>query len=512
VAAGYVKVLEGEHSVLGATLISEGLQGRYGEPATGLPCAFRLHRYESHVHSVSGEDLDRLRDAISDRAATDPDLWTEHVRRCISKANQLTATARSLATLAAGAPSSAELAAGFTAFAEVSMEAVPFLVATPVVRAALESLVDRSIAEEAPDAGRGGAAQRLHRLLARAGDPDAVQETRDFYRLVLAVMQDDRAVDLLRNTSAMIAAGRIRSDYPEIHGRMRDHARSYGWLRARGWRSAPHTPKELVERMQAVVLRWTPETVREAAEPPPEPDPEAVLGWPPSEALARLTGSLQDLAALPCGRIGTHRRAASIAAPFLHRLAESMACSTEQLLFSSLEEIEGALAGRAPLPAAEAERRTRNSFIVERVLGDLQVRSLQAPPVAPEQTPDAGVLTGMTASRGRATGRVRVLLAAAQVPELGAGDVLVTATSTPDAIGGESVFPTRAGPPDGIAHAAAIVTDEGGFLSHAAILAREHGIPCVVGTERATSELVDGQVVEVDATAAIGRIIPLESS
>jgi pyruvate, water dikinase len=103
-----------------------------------------------------------------------------------------------------------------------------------------------------------------------------------------------------------------------------------------------------------------------------------------------------------------------------------------------------------------------------------------------------------------------VILAAPQVHELGVGEVLVTATSTPDAIGGESVFPTRAGPPDGIGHAAAIVTDEGGFLSHAAIVAREQGIPCIVGTERATAELRDGQVVEVDATQAVGRIVPWE--
>ncbi|MGH2690024.1 MAG: PEP-utilizing enzyme, partial [Actinomycetota bacterium] len=124
--------------------------------------------------------------------------------------------------------------------------------------------------------------------------------------------------------------------------------------------------------------------------------------------------------------------------------------------------------------------------------------------------PDAApALTGMTAARGRAVGTVRVILAAPQVHRLEVGDVLVTSTSTPDAMGGESVFPTRAGPPLGIGNAAAIVTDEGGSLSHAAIVAREQGIPCIVGTEHATTLLTDGQVVEIDATRAEGRIIPL---
>ena len=57
--------------------------------------------------------------------------------------------------------------------------------------------------------------------------------------------------------------------------------------------------------------------------------------------------------------------------------------------------------------------------------------------------------------------------------------------------------------------AAAVVTDEGGTLSHAGIVSREHGIPCVVGTGAATGALVDGQVVEVDARRPKGLVTVL---
>lgn len=53
--------------------------------------------------------------------------------------------------------------------------------------------------------------------------------------------------------------------------------------------------------------------------------------------------------------------------------------------------------------------------------------------------------------------------------------------------------------------AAALVTDHGGMLSHPSIVAREHGIPAVVGTGRATSTLVDGQIVTVDG--GTGRVV-----
>ena len=55
--------------------------------------------------------------------------------------------------------------------------------------------------------------------------------------------------------------------------------------------------------------------------------------------------------------------------------------------------------------------------------------------------------------------------------------------------------------------AAAIVTDLGGILTHAAITARELGIPCLTGTKTATQVLKDGDLVEVDADKGIVKII-----
>lgn len=57
------------------------------------------------------------------------------------------------------------------------------------------------------------------------------------------------------------------------------------------------------------------------------------------------------------------------------------------------------------------------------------------------------------------------------------------------------------------AKAAALVTDEGGMLSHAAIISRELKIPCVVGTHTATSNFKDGDLIEVDADKGVVRRI-----
>ena len=53
----------------------------------------------------------------------------------------------------------------------------------------------------------------------------------------------------------------------------------------------------------------------------------------------------------------------------------------------------------------------------------------------------------------------------------------------------------------------AVVTDAGGILSHCAVVAREYRIPAVVGTGSATTTIRDGQLVEVDGTAGVVRIV-----
>ncbi|MBI4497727.1 MAG: hypothetical protein HY689_07515 [Chloroflexi bacterium] len=114
-----------------------------------------------------------------------------------------------------------------------------------------------------------------------------------------------------------------------------------------------------------------------------------------------------------------------------------------------------------------------------------------APP-EPPTTPQA--VRGTAASRGIARGTARVVRSLAEAGKLQPGDILVTETTMPP---WTPLF----------AIAAAVVTDTGGVLSHCAIVAREYGIPAVVGTGNATSAIQDGQTIEVDGATGMVRIL-----
>ncbi len=105
---------------------------------------------------------------------------------------------------------------------------------------------------------------------------------------------------------------------------------------------------------------------------------------------------------------------------------------------------------------------------------------------------DSALVEGLAASRGTARGRVRIM--SHPDDDFEPGEVLVAhVTDT-----GWTPF---------FGCAAAIVTNVGGPMSHAAIVAREFGVPAVVNTQTATQRLKDGQLVEVDGTAGTVRVI-----
>jgi phosphohistidine swiveling domain-containing protein len=103
------------------------------------------------------------------------------------------------------------------------------------------------------------------------------------------------------------------------------------------------------------------------------------------------------------------------------------------------------------------------------------------------------VLVGTGASPGSAEGRARVVTGPADFGRVRPGDVLVATTTTP---AWTSLFPSLA----------ALVTETGGVLSHAAIVAREYGLPAVVGAEGATKLLADGARVHVNGST--GEVRP----
>ncbi|MER5388327.1 PEP/pyruvate-binding domain-containing protein [Saccharopolyspora sp. NPDC002686] len=163
----------------------------------------------------------------------------------------------------------------------------------------------------------------------------------------------------------------------------------------------------------------------------------------------------------------------------------------EQVFHLRLEELEALAdpAGGDRLRGLVAARSARR----EELAG---VRLIDPNLVFPREDRGDALVSGTPASGGRATGPARIIREPAEFPRLNSGDVLVCRYTNP------SWTPL-------FQRAAAVVVDSGGSGSHAAIVAREYGIPAVMGTADGTSTITDGLTITVDGDT--GRVVPANS-
>jgi pyruvate,water dikinase len=180
----------------------------------------------------------------------------------------------------------------------------------------------------------------------------------------------------------------------------------------------------------------------------------------------------------------------------------------EDVLYLKLDEVE-VTASAAPwidrrrvVAGRRAEQEFFRTVVPPPLLGTMPSGPLPDDPLsralgkmfggAPQPPTAGGVLRGISGSSGRVHGPARVIRSLGEAGKLQRGDVLVCETTTPP---WTPLFAT----------AVAVVTDVGGVLSHCAVVAREYQIPAVVGTDRATTIIRDGQILEVDGDAGVVR-------
>jgi pyruvate,water dikinase len=189
---------------------------------------------------------------------------------------------------------------------------------------------------------------------------------------------------------------------------------------------------------------------------------------------------------------------------------DGVLAKADEIFLLYVPEVAKAL--RAPVPLSELISRRRRE--VARWYGLRAPRTLGAPPTAPQiVAPGAAIervsfdyavaqdnsytLKGVAASSGIARGPARLITGDADFSKMRAGDVLVCRQST---VSWAPLYTM----------AAAVVTEIGGALCHAAVVAREFGVPCVVATGDVLSTLMDGEPIEVDGFAGtVRRLFPV---
>ncbi len=187
----------------------------------------------------------------------------------------------------------------------------------------------------------------------------------------------------------------------------------------------------------------------------------------------------------------------------LNEMAKRIKVDFEDLLYFSIKEIRD-MFENDNFNQEELEERKKEGVAVliengEKAIytkqNDLErIKDIDAVKEMLSQKEKTKEFKGRTGYPGKVKGKVRVVLDSKDINEVEEGDILVTYMTTMEFT---SVFKKIS----------ALVTDEGGISSHAAIISREFKIPCIVGSQVATRVLKSGDLIEVDADSGIVRLL-----
>lgn len=146
----------------------------------------------------------------------------------------------------------------------------------------------------------------------------------------------------------------------------------------------------------------------------------------------------------------------------------------------------------------QIKARKRDGVILRSHSGGVEISAVNFEEIKEEMSKRIGVnseeIRGVTACPGSVTGIAKIVLSEKDFSDFKQGDILITSMTRPEFVPLMKL-------------AAAVVTDEGGITCHAAIISRELGVPCIIGTRTATLNIKSGSLVKVDADKGIIKII-----
>lgn len=300
----------------------------------------------------------------------------------------------------------------------------------------------------------------------------------------------------------------IRRAHPVLTKLIEAHTKRYFWIRNNYADGEPMTPPDFVREIRAIFTSGI----------NPRHEAQAIVSTPkrnkagkarvlatlkPGPKLTALIRVNESFTGWQDARKKRTFLFSATATMLLKRASQLTEYTLGELKYLVEPELSALLAGKRAPTRAECRRRRQSSLFYHRgnsidvVSGPAASRFFKRF-LAFQKSEQVEDFRGLPANRGVATGIARVIKSVQEMNRVKPGDILVAVMTRPDYI-------------SAMKRAAAIVTNEGGITSHAAIVSRELRIPCVIGTKIATEVIHDGDLVEVNGNHGVVKVLQRNS-
>lgn len=475
--------------VLFYSYINHGYKTPYHSELLGIQRGIRYHRYVDGWVIIALEDSEAFQQTFSERLEQDgyPEFF---LRQCRRVSDDLFAFGDECRYQTYDSWSTGELLFAFMRFSSLSIRAMPFLTTIVLLQDVLEKRLAGALARAwnipvESDELSG----RMQALMLEGGEvPLATEAVRDLVRVAENITQGHTSLSQRLSVDPPPDQTSVNRDWPEIGKEIDAHLRAYDFLGTDYYVGDPLSFEQVLVQI-ASLLHQPPAG---ASAPPsvaadPSLDPDAT----------QLLATARELHFLRQHRIEAMFKAGRDARELFEEIGSRVGLSYDELLHLTFEEVQESLTiGHPAIPlAAIAERRRDYAVVIEdenaAIVIGTDIDKLRAD--LPLQEKHGSRLLGVTAFPGACSAPACVVDRLQDIGRVKAGEVLVAPMTSPYHVPAMTI-------------SGAVVTDEGGILSHAAIVARELRIPCVVGVSGATTTIQSGQRLDIDARPGVGVV------
>lgn len=477
--------------VLFYSYIIHGYKDEYHQEILGIPKGINYHQYVDGWVVIDLTESAEFNQIFSRRIAEDGYL-EYFLARCHDASDELFRHGERLRDADFNNFPTGDLLLEFMTFSSLSIHSMPFLTTIVLLQDVVEKRL-RSILADSwqldPDSEE--LSVKLQELMLGGEQvPLATLAVREVVRLAVSIR--DHYPDLAQRlmSEGSLDESAIKISHPEVATQITGYLRQFDFLGTDYYVGEPTTVKALTSQI-ASVLRQQRNV--------PEEEPGISVSEPQlAPADEALLNTVRRLHYLRQHRIEAMFKSGRDLRGLLTEIGHRIGLSYDELLALTFMEIQESLTiGRSVVELDIVIKRMQNYGVLiengeasivtdEEELGRLRAQLSIEKPVGQE-------LTGVTAYPGECRAPAQVVERLQDVSLVRAGEVLVAPMTSPYHVPAMTI-------------AGAVVTNEGGILSHAAIVSRELRIPCVVGVSGATQVIRSGQTVHVTAKPSLGRV------
>ena len=490
----WLKAVERKHPPLFMDFLLYGQAKEHFLKATVLNFAFKnVKKVELGLYFDKNE-TGALREIMKEKLLQEgPDFFKNYADKCYKQSELLLEVCKRISTLdKIKVLNNTEISNLFKEYTEEIFKMSSFLLSIIVAQGVLEGEIKSGLDKILASKEKTAFLDNYKRILTiPARETFEIEDMREIIKIGAEVQKDTRTVKLFKDSSERIEAN-LPQVAPKLYSIIQNYVEKFGWLKPMYYRGEPATPKDVIRRVKTALkkdcnqeLMKTEKAKREAE----EKYHQALIELDISGDLLSIIEIIREFLYLRTYRLEVFFIANHYIKNLMIELACRLAISYDDILFLTHKEILSCLE-KGISPDLNLIKERKEGFAVIMINGEITWYSgenlqklLEVERVYHKPRDE---IKGVIASPGKVQGRVKIVLTNDDIPKVQEGDILVSTMTTPSLM-------------EAVEKAAAIVTNEGGMLCHAAIVSRELGIPCIIGTEIATEIFQDNDFVEVDA-------------